>query len=187
MSDMLQPNEVRQLVHLAADGGNAPVRRRARLLLLYHQGKPTAEVAREVGLSTASVLRWRRLFREKGMAVFPDGVAPAAPEAPPATEKAPAEAPAEAPGKDLQKAVARLVEAAREFVGDKKKVKKFKQLKTARRFEKFVAHLERQRKQLKKRLKQKKAAGKPAKKLKKQLRRLDGHLQKARKLLKKMT
>ncbi len=183
MSDLLQPHEVRQLVHVAADGGNAPVRRRARLLLLYHQGKPTAEVAREVGLSTASVLRWRRLFREKGMAVFPDGVAPAAPEAPPATEKAPAEA----PGKDLQKAVARLVEAAREFVGDKKKVKKFKQLKTARRFEKFVAHLERQRKQLKKRLKQKKAAGKPAKKLKKQLRRLDGHLQKARKLLKKMT
>ncbi len=71
MPDLINPEHHDTLVHLAANSPSAPVRRRATLLLLYDAGHATAEVARKAGLSVSSVLRWRRLYREQGMGVFP--------------------------------------------------------------------------------------------------------------------
>ncbi len=45
--------------------------KRARLLLLLHQGKTTAEVSAEVGLATSTINKWRRAYLDRRMAIFP--------------------------------------------------------------------------------------------------------------------
>ena len=71
MPELIKPEHVEAITELVAKGSNAPTKRRARLLLLYDAGHSTAEVTQQVGLSTSSVLRWRRLYREQGMGIFP--------------------------------------------------------------------------------------------------------------------
>jgi transposase-like protein len=85
MPVLIQPEHHDAITRLAQDGPNAPVRRRAQLLLLYDAGHPTEEVVQQVGLSASSVLRWRRLYREQGMNIFPDVEEQGAPESEPAS------------------------------------------------------------------------------------------------------
>ncbi len=71
MPDLIKPEHHAAITELTTNGRNAPVRRRANLLLLYDAGHSTAEVSQQVGLSVSSVLRWRRLYRQQSMGVFP--------------------------------------------------------------------------------------------------------------------
>lgn len=45
--------------------------KRARLLLLLHLGKATAEVSAEVGLAPSTINKWRRAYLDRRMAIFP--------------------------------------------------------------------------------------------------------------------
>ncbi len=83
MPELIKPEHFEAITELVAKGSNAPIKRRARLLLLYDAGHPTAEVTQQVGLSTSSVLRWRRLYREQGMGIFPSYEEPPAPASEP--------------------------------------------------------------------------------------------------------
>ena len=67
LSDVDRPTV--QLV--AKEGPNAPIRRRAEILLLYDRGLKTGEVAARMSQTPHTVLRWRREYRKDGMAVFP--------------------------------------------------------------------------------------------------------------------
>ncbi len=79
MPDLIKPEHHAAITELTTNGRNAPVRRRAHLLLLYDAGHSTAEVSQQVSLSVSSVLRWRRLYQKQGMGVFPDFEEQAAP------------------------------------------------------------------------------------------------------------
>ncbi len=83
MPELIKPEHFEAITELVAKGSNAPIKRRARLLLLYDAGHSTAEVAQQVGLSVSSVLRWRRLYREQGMGIFPSYEEPPAPASEP--------------------------------------------------------------------------------------------------------
>ena len=71
MSELIKPAHREAIKQVAAAGSSAALRRRAALLLHYEAGHATAAVAEHVGLSISSVLRWRRLYREQGMGIFP--------------------------------------------------------------------------------------------------------------------
>ncbi len=83
MPELIKPEHFEAITQLVAKGSNAPIKRRARLLLLYDAGHSTAEVTQQVGLSASSVLRWRRLYREQGMGIFPSYEEPPAPASEP--------------------------------------------------------------------------------------------------------
>lgn len=63
--------------------------KRARLLLLLHQGKSTAEVSAEVGLAPSTINKWRRAYLSRRMAIFPapPGVRPSIAVPPPVNKK----------------------------------------------------------------------------------------------------
>jgi CHAD domain-containing protein len=67
----LQPDQIPLLEELATKAESDSVRRRARILLLYNQGKDTHEISEEVGLALRSVQHWRREFQMRGMDIFP--------------------------------------------------------------------------------------------------------------------
>jgi hypothetical protein len=71
MDRLLQDAQVAALEELAANGPTEHVRRRARILLMYHAGKTTREIAETVGLTTGRVAYWRREFLKRGMDIFP--------------------------------------------------------------------------------------------------------------------
>ena len=50
---------------------NLHFKRRATILLHLDAGDPTQAIAKRMGLASSTVLRWRRAFLAKGMAVFP--------------------------------------------------------------------------------------------------------------------
>ena len=83
MPDLIKPEHHAAITELTTKGRNAPARRRAKLLLLYDTGHSTAEVSQQVGLSVSSVLRWRRLYRQQSMGIFPDFEEQAAPASEP--------------------------------------------------------------------------------------------------------
>ena len=83
MPELIKPEHFEAITQLVAKGSNAPIKRRARLLLLYDAGHSTAEVTQQVGLSASSVLRWRRLYHEQGMGIFPGHEEPPAPASEP--------------------------------------------------------------------------------------------------------
>ncbi len=72
MHALLDPRQVPFLTALARDGAAQAIRRRARLLLLYDEGRSTADVAQSVGLSPGRVRYWRRQFQRHGLRVFPN-------------------------------------------------------------------------------------------------------------------
>ncbi len=90
MDTRLQEAQVAMLKDLAANGPTEHERRRAKILLMYHAGKTTREIAEAVGLSTGRVAYWRREFLKRGMNIFSSvdetPSAPAAPTSSPATE-----------------------------------------------------------------------------------------------------
>lgn len=72
MADLLTPDQIDRLAAIAATGENRSVQQRAQLLLGYQEGKPTAEISAEIGLSPSRVRHWRREFRKRGFDIFPD-------------------------------------------------------------------------------------------------------------------
>ena len=77
MADLiLNPEDRQQLEQIASDQSQDSLYRRAQLVLLYDQGLPTREVAREVGLSRGRARYWRHQFELRGMGIFV-GVSPA--------------------------------------------------------------------------------------------------------------
>ncbi len=79
MSKLIKPAHRAAIKQAAAAGSTAAIRRRAALLLHYDAGHATAAVAEHVGLSTSSVFRWCRLYREQGLGIFPTVNHPAPP------------------------------------------------------------------------------------------------------------
>lgn len=67
----LDPEQRAQLERLEVEAAADWLRRRAQILLLYHEGYLTRQVADAVGRSRGRVCYWRRQFRLRGMAVFP--------------------------------------------------------------------------------------------------------------------
>ena len=127
MPELIKPEHVEAITELVAKGSNAPTKRRARLLLLYDAGHSTAEVTQQVGLSTSSVLRWRRLYREQGMGIFPSYEEPPEPTEPEPTE--PDAAPVEVKEKSEKKKDAKAKKAkakAKKAKAKKAKAKKAK-------------------------------------------------------------
>ncbi len=70
MSMLLQPEQAEVLRTIAREAPDEALRRRARVLLLYDEGRPTREVAAAVGLSESQTRYWRRAFLKQGMALF---------------------------------------------------------------------------------------------------------------------
>ncbi len=126
MPELIKPEHFEAITELVAKGSNAPIKRRARLLLLYDAGHSTAEVTQKVGLSTSSVLRWRRLYREQGMGIFPSYEEPPAPASEPTEpDAAPVEA-KEKPKKKKEDKAKKEKETKKKAKAKKAKAKKAK-------------------------------------------------------------
>jgi CHAD domain-containing protein/transposase-like protein len=69
---LLNPEQISILNTLSKNSESDKLRRRARILLLYNNGRSTVEISQEVGLSQSTVRSWRRKFFENGMAIFPE-------------------------------------------------------------------------------------------------------------------
>ena len=83
-----------RLEQVANDSPDEGLRRRARLLLLYDDGLPTTEVAREAGISPSRARYWKRQYHARGMAIFFDKhPAPSEEPEPGAPVTAPAQSP----------------------------------------------------------------------------------------------
>lgn len=82
----LTPEEREQIAAVLAQA-NGALQRRARLLLLYDDGKPTRDAAAGAGYSRGRARYWRRQFQLHGMGIFP-GLEQMPPPVPvPPTEK----------------------------------------------------------------------------------------------------
>jgi len=68
---LLQPDQIPLLEKLVAKANSDTIQHRARILLLYNEGKDTREISKTVGLSPRTVRHWRREFLEHGMDIFP--------------------------------------------------------------------------------------------------------------------
>ena len=67
---LLDPEQKRDSQRIAVSALSPALRRRALILLSYDEGKLTAQIAQEVGLSRGRVCFWRRQFRARGMDIF---------------------------------------------------------------------------------------------------------------------
>lgn len=67
---LLQPDQISALEELVKKAGLLTMQRRARILLLYNEGKDTREISQVVGLSLRTVRYWRREFLDRGMKIF---------------------------------------------------------------------------------------------------------------------
>ncbi|GIV59135.1 MAG: hypothetical protein KatS3mg043_0224 [Rhodothermaceae bacterium] len=209
MSALLQPEQVIALETMAREASDEALRRRARLLLLYHEGRPTREVAAAVGLSPSRANYWRREFRRRGMDVFPQTDAvplkPAAPPAPPASRKrAPKTPAAEAEAslvdrvtdaiaetvpvllpKKLRKKAEKLAGEVRDILG-KKAARAIEEIRTEESFRAFVDFVQKQGAQIREKLEAEDLKKKQIKFLRKQLKKLEAQIERAEKLLQKM-
>jgi CHAD domain-containing protein len=68
---LLDPQQLRIAKYIAKHSLHVRMRRRAQLLIAYHQGQSTALAAAQAGLSPGRVRYWRRQFKIKGMDIFP--------------------------------------------------------------------------------------------------------------------
>ena len=103
-------------------------------MLHYEAGHATAAVAEHVGLSTSSVLRWRRLYREHGLGIFPTINHPAPPVSESVQPDAAQEAVKEKP--KTKKKGGKGKKRRKQMKKDKKKkgkVKKWKKMKKLRK------------------------------------------------------
>jgi CHAD domain-containing protein len=69
---LLNSDQIPLLEELTANTKSDAIQRRAKILLLYHQGKDTSTISEEVGLAPRSVQHWRREFLKHGMEMFSD-------------------------------------------------------------------------------------------------------------------
>jgi hypothetical protein len=122
MPDLIKPQHLETIQHLAAGSPDAAVQRRAQLLLLYHTGHSTAAIAEKIGRSTNTALYWRRRYRAEGLGIFPNVEAPAV--SPPAEDAAP-DVPQEAP-KDKKKPAKKAAKKKAKKTGKKAAKKKSK-------------------------------------------------------------
>jgi len=67
---LLSSKQTSLLKKIAEKNISLPLKHRAQILLLYHTGKGTAEIAEKVGLSMRTVQHWRREFLQRGMDIF---------------------------------------------------------------------------------------------------------------------
>lgn len=67
---LLTPDQKNQVEQFTVDP-LPTLQRRARLLLLYHTGLSTREVAAQLPLSPSQTRYWRRQFQLRGLAIFP--------------------------------------------------------------------------------------------------------------------
>ena len=67
---LLNPEEKDRLEALALNSPNPALRRRALILLGYHEGYPTRQVAEQVSMSPGRTRYWRRQFLVRGMEIF---------------------------------------------------------------------------------------------------------------------
>mgnify|MGYP001032171640 CR=1 FL=1 len=65
----LDPDE-QALLEALLESSDPQVRRRARIVLTYHTGAPTRQVAAEVGLSRPQTRHYRHLFEVERMNLF---------------------------------------------------------------------------------------------------------------------
>ncbi|QXD14779.1 helix-turn-helix domain-containing protein [Rhodocaloribacter litoris] len=206
MSALLQPEQVIALETMAREASDEALRRRARLLLLYHEGRPTREVAAAVGLSPSRANYWRREFRRRGMDVFPQTDAvPVKPATPPASRKrAPKTPAAEAEAslvdrvtdaiaetvpallpKKLRKKAEKLAGEVRDILG-KKAARAIEEIRTEESFRAFVDFVQKQGAQIREKLEAEDLKKKQIKFLRKQLKKLEAQIERAEKLLQKM-
>ena len=68
---LLKNDQLAYLEQLANSAPSDALRRRALILLLYNQGKNTAEISALVGITSRSVRHWRAEFQKHGMKIFP--------------------------------------------------------------------------------------------------------------------
>lgn len=68
---LLDPEQLHKTEYIAEHSMLEKLRRRARLLLAYHQGQKTISAASQVGLSPGRVRFWRHQFQLRGMDIFP--------------------------------------------------------------------------------------------------------------------
>lgn len=90
----LQNRDIPVLEKLKTSGQAETIVKRARLLLLLHEGKTAAEISTVVGLAPGTINRWRRAYLNKGMDIFPLQEVPA--RSAPAAKKEKAAAPTSA-------------------------------------------------------------------------------------------
>ncbi|HEY5565039.1 MAG TPA: polyphosphate kinase 1 [Rhodothermia bacterium] len=70
MSDLLNEQDITALSQLAENAADESVRQRARILLLYQEGRGTQEISSELDMSPSRVRHWRRAFLAEGIAMF---------------------------------------------------------------------------------------------------------------------
>ncbi|MFV1980233.1 MAG: polyphosphate kinase 1, partial [Rhodothermia bacterium] len=70
MNALLSPQNMEAIEAIASQSGSVAERRRARILLLYQEGKRTREIAEAVDMSEARVRYWRRAFVSQGTEIF---------------------------------------------------------------------------------------------------------------------
>ncbi len=68
---LLSPEQREQVNLYLSEALSETLRRRAQILILYDEGRPTREVAQAVGISPRRTRYWRRQFKLKGMKIFP--------------------------------------------------------------------------------------------------------------------
>lgn len=69
---LLNPQQQLIIQYIAEHSIHKKLRRRARLLIAYHEGQTTNSAAAQAGLSPGRVRFWRRQFKWRGMDIFPD-------------------------------------------------------------------------------------------------------------------
>jgi CHAD domain-containing protein len=69
---LLDPQQHLIIRYIADQSKLEKLRRRARLLIAYHEGQSTRSAAVQAGLSPGRVRFWRRQFKWRGMDIFPD-------------------------------------------------------------------------------------------------------------------
>ena len=211
MDTLLQADQVAELNKLAAEGPTEHVRRRARILLMYHDGKTTREIAEAVGITPGRVSYWRREFLKRGMDIFsPGGSTSAAPKAAeskaakpkaakPKAGKPKAAKPKAAKSKSAKKQAKEPVPLSDGLVKKAEKVvvgvagilgtkarKQLDAITSQESFQEFVAYVRKQRKKLLKKLDAEGLKKKQIRFLRAQLKELEAQIAKAEKLLRKL-
>jgi CHAD domain-containing protein len=69
---LLDPQQQLIIRYIAENSALEKLRRRARLLIAYHEGQTSRSAAAQAGLSPGRVRFWRRQFKWRGMDIFPD-------------------------------------------------------------------------------------------------------------------
>lgn len=70
MAELLTEQDIAALTRLAEIASDDSARQRARVLLLYQEGRGTVEIAEALDMSPSRVRHWRRAFLNEGLGIF---------------------------------------------------------------------------------------------------------------------